>query len=359
MSTFAVKVVTVIVEPHPNAQALEIARVADYLAVVGKGQFRTGDTVAYLPEGAVLPISLIEEMGLTGRLAGAAHNRVKAVRLRGALSQGLCLAARPNWRLGQDVAQELGVVKFEPPVPTALAGEVYALEPHERLNFDIENIKAYPDVFSDGEEVVFTEKIHGTFMLAIGLPQRLARQTPNGHAANGCFGVSSKGLMSRHLGLKHNSANQNNLYVKTACQSALVESLPRLAQRLDAPVLLLGEVAGAGIQDLAYGQPNGKPLLRIFAIVVDGRFVDHDEVAVMAAELNVERVPVLYRGPFDVALLAQYTDGLETISGQSAHIREGLVVTPVMERSHPILGRVALKSVSAAYLLRKGGTEYN
>jgi hypothetical protein len=41
------------------------------------------------------------------------------------------------------------------------------------------------------------------------------------------------------------------------------------------------------------------------------------------------------------------------------HIREGVVVTPVVEREDMRLGRVALKSVSEKYLLRKGGTEYS
>ena len=96
MSTFAVKVVPITIEPHPNADALELARVGDYRAVVKKGEFHSGDLVAYIPEGAVLPPELIEHMGLTGRLAGKDANRVKAVRLRGALSQGLCLACRPE-----------------------------------------------------------------------------------------------------------------------------------------------------------------------------------------------------------------------------------------------------------------------
>lgn len=32
---------------------------------------------------------------------------------------------------------------------------------------------------------------------------------------------------------------------------------------------------------------------------------------------------------------------------------------PVVERIDPLIGRVCLKSISADYLLRKGGTEYN
>ena len=39
--------------------------------------------------------------------------------------------------------------------------------------------------------------------------------------------------------------------------------------------------------------------------------------------------------------------------------REGVVIRPHDERRHDIIGRVILKSVSDAYLLRKNGTEHN
>ena len=55
MSTFAVHVVRVAIEPHDNADALEIARVGDYRSVVRKGQFQSGELVAYIPEQPVLP----------------------------------------------------------------------------------------------------------------------------------------------------------------------------------------------------------------------------------------------------------------------------------------------------------------
>jgi RNA ligase (TIGR02306 family) len=89
MSTFKVTAEKLVIHPHPNADALELAQVGLYRAVVPKGQYKTGDVAIYIPEQAVLPDELIEEIGLTGRLAGKDKNRVKAVRLRGELSQGI------------------------------------------------------------------------------------------------------------------------------------------------------------------------------------------------------------------------------------------------------------------------------
>lgn len=101
MSTLRVTAEVLTVHPHPNADALELAQVGLYRAVVAKGVYRTGDVAVYIPEQAVLPLALVEELGLTGRLAGGNSDRVKAVRLRGELSQGIvCRPMRspaPTW----------------------------------------------------------------------------------------------------------------------------------------------------------------------------------------------------------------------------------------------------------------------
>jgi RNA ligase (TIGR02306 family) len=90
MSSFSVPVIRIRgIEPIANADAIELAVVGDYRSVVRKGQFTAGSLAVYLPEASVLPDSLIEELGLVGKLAGGARNRVKAIRLRGCLSQGI------------------------------------------------------------------------------------------------------------------------------------------------------------------------------------------------------------------------------------------------------------------------------
>ena len=101
------------------------------------------------------------------------------------------------------------------------------------------------------------------------------------------------------------------------------------------------------------------PGFRVFAIVVEGRFLNDDELESCLRELGLERAPVLYRGPFSTEKVAEFTTGKESVTGTEAHLREGIVITPQIEQTHPQLGRLALKSVSEAYLLRKGGTEYS
>jgi RNA ligase (TIGR02306 family) len=76
------------------------------------------------------------------------------------------------------------------------------------------------------------------------------------------------------------------------------------------------------------------------------------------AEYRFQRVPVLYRGPWSREVADRLVDGPETVSGKATHRREGIVIRSATERRDVKLGRVQLKHISAAHLLRKGGTEY-
>src|SRR5688572_15591160 len=106
MSTFAVTIERIAeVEMHTNADRLEMAKVASmsYQFVIGKGQFKPGDLVIYFPIDSLLPQNVITAIGLEGKLSGAEKNRVKTVRLRGAISQGVVAEPAlllPDWKDG-------------------------------------------------------------------------------------------------------------------------------------------------------------------------------------------------------------------------------------------------------------------
>lgn len=355
MSTFQVTVYPIAISEHPNADAIEIAVIGGYRSVVKKGQFREGDLVAYIPEGAVVPEAILAEMGLTGKLAGSAKNRVKALRLRGQLSQGICYPARPGWEVGQDVQQELGISKYVPPIPTEFAGQIANVGQDNILGYDIENWKKFPDILQEGEPVVFCEKIHGTFTCVGVLPSEI-----EGH---GDVVVCSKGLGQQGLAFKMNAENSRNIYVRVTRALSLDERIKQDPEfPKDQPVYLFGETFG--VQDLRYGAKTDRDEtigFRVFDIYIGtprrGRFLNDAELDAACDRLGVQRVPVLWRGPFSVQAMEEYTDGRETVSGQQLHIREGIVIRPQVERQDhnlPVNGRVQLKSVSANYLLRKG-----
>jgi len=336
MSTFAVLVRRIEVFPHPNADLLDLAKVDDYHCVVKKDQFKTGDLIAYIPEASLVPAALVEEMGLTGRLAGPEKNRVKAVKLRGAVSQGLVLPARPQWQEGDDVTAELGIIKWIPPIPVHMSGELAPAPDDWHGYTDIENIKRYPAILQPGEEVVATEKVHGTCTL-LGL-------------LGGVRAMSSKGYGGGGTVIKE---DEKNLYWRMARKFNLFEKVEGLGN-----VMLFGETFGSGVQDLGYGTQKGEPSFFAFDISINGRYLDYDDFAKICAERGIPMAHVLYRGSFGPETLAQ-TGGVETISGKAAHMREGIVIRPIKERYEHDIGRVLLKSVNETYLLRGGeATEF-
>ena len=350
MATFESKVHALQIEPHPNADRLELAAIGGFRCVVGKGTFVNGDLAAYIPEGAICPDWLIEKLGLEGKLAGSKKNRVKAVKLRGALSQGLvCPVEDGKIRdhevsLGDTVTELLEIVKYEPPIPFAMQGQVLPLH-GATIRYDIENIKKFPDEFEENEPVVMTEKLHGTWCCMGWHPD-------HGHM------VSSKGMADKGLGLALNEENEHNLYVMTfRAHEEAFETARERRGTPDAPFYILGEVHGKGVQDLHYAEP--KPFFRVFDVYVgqpgQGKYLRHDQVESLLQGL-FPLVPLVYRGPFSTKTLLEMTDGRSMLGG---NLREGLVVKPAIERESFEFGRVILKSVSGAYLTRRGGTEYN
>ncbi|MET7606812.1 RNA ligase (ATP) [Streptomyces avermitilis] len=354
MSTLRVTAEVLTIHTHPNADALELAQVGLYRAVVAKGAYRTGETAVYIPEQSVLPAGLIEELGLTGRLAGSGSDRVRAVRLRGELSQGI--VCRPKALAdvdlaravadGTDFAELLGITKWVPPIPPTMSGEIESVP--DLLHWvDIENIQRYPDIFTPGEPVVVTEKLHGTACLVTYL------------ADEDRVHVSSKGFGAKSLALKE---DPRNLYWRAVHGHGVAQAAARLAERLGARrVGIFGEVYGAGVQDLTYGADGRRDTLgyAVFDVSaeIDGEVRWLDAADRLEGELPL--VPRLYEGPYDIDRVLEIASGRETVSGRGLHLREGVVIRSATERRSPVTGgRAIAKAVSPAYLTRKGGTEY-
>lgn len=191
MSNFEVKVYKLKIEPHTNADTLEIACIDGYKSCVRKSEFKTGDLGVYIPEASIVPEWMLEKMNLVGKLSGSQKNRVKIIKLRSQISQGLIYPLIPfegKWMLetvqapikfphpsnkpttllipvteGQDVADILGIRKYEPAIPSQLGGNRTKQIGSDKTikNWDVENIKKYHKVLEEGEEVVATEKLHG------------------------------------------------------------------------------------------------------------------------------------------------------------------------------------------------------
>lgn len=339
MSTLTVQAHQLTIEPHPNADRLEIAKIGGYTSVVGKGQFLSGETALYIPEQAIVPAELLTEMGLEGKLAGSNHDRVKAARLRGVVSQGLVYAPPFPIEPNVDYAPQLGITKWEPPVPIEMAGKADPSPVTIPRMTEIENIKAFPNTISQGELVTVTEKIHGTCAIY--------------HYEDGCLYVASKGVAKRGL---HLLPDAKNLYWRVAREYDIEDYLASCARIFDnKSVTLYGEIYG--VQDLKYGKSKGAVGFVAFDLRINGNPVS---VSVFKAYVSLPTVPIIAENiPYDYSTIQELTSGAEQLTGNELHIREGVVVRPDLEWTDEAGQRVIFKSISDEYLFRGGEqTEY-
>jgi RNA ligase (TIGR02306 family) len=387
MSTFSCPVVRVAeVTNHPNADRLSIVRLEGlgYTCISGKledgsPRYKAGDFVVYIPSASVLPEWLLKEMDFwndetgKGTLAGSDGNRVKPLKLRGIFSEGVLYPVQfapdaagfggvqvcyeystgvgeyQEVNVGDDASEFLGITKWEPPIPTHMAGEVASLG-DVTVRYDFDRWESVPDIFDAGEHVVATEKLHGTCTAIRFIP---SLNHPEMFGSRGEIIIYSKGLGAQGLAFKNVPENVNNLYVRQLNRllDAGFESKLRQMSSLNggATVTVMGETFGASVQDLGYGLKE--PEFRVFDIALDNGWIDPVSMPGRAAILGLTPVPVLYDGAFDVAAIEQVRDGTSTLGG--SHVREGVVVRAVNTIYHPVHGRRIAKFISPSYLLRK------
>ena len=326
MSNFSCPVITVgPVRKHENADTLDITKVGDFPVVVRRGEIKEGDKCVYIPIDSIVPSS-DPRFAWLGK-----HTRIRAARLRGVFSMGLLIPADNDMCVGDDVAQRLGITKWEPPEPPTIMGGETIKHPSWMLFYtDIDHLRKYPDVLKEGEEVVITEKIHGC-------NSRFAYR-------DGQLWVGSHKTMKK--------MDENNLWWKIAKEYDLENKLKNYPD-----LILFGEVYGS-VQDLSYGVEKGKNKFVAFDIFDfnAGGYLSYEKFESITTTLDVPIAPVLYRGPWKNELKGVYGGGKSTLGD---NISEGFVVRPVIERYDEKCGRVVLKYISEDYLCRKGGTEFH
>lgn len=391
MSHFEVPVVRITkVEDHPNADRLSLVYFREFITISAKledGSHRhsEGDLIIYVPEGAVVPEYLLkqgfwDENKSKGILAGSKGNRVKAIKLRDVMSQGIMFPVEPITDSpeheffrgadgvihnhegtakpvieGDDVAEFLSVVKYEPPIPASMSGQVRGT-PIYLPKHDVENIKKYPDYFKETDNIVITEKIHGT-MTGIGFDPRVSDEP---------F-VFSKGLGAKGMVFKRED-NESNLYVQMLIKEGYIDRLKiitlnylKMTRNItdieNESVYFFGETYGKGVQDLHYDGMNAANL-RLFdmCFLENGEYVWVDMLKFLECchMSGVPFVPYLHEGrAYDMKLLRdKYRDGSSELGN---NIKEGIVIRKTDE--HKSSERLVLKDISDDYLTRKGGTE--
>lgn len=315
------------VKPHPNADKLSIAVIGGWQCCVPKDRYKAGDLITYIPPDSVLPAELSDRFGVTAYLS---NGRVRAIKLRGEPSFGLVV--EPLGAEGENVAEQLGITKFQPPIRYS-GGDMLPEHPMFARYTDIENMRHFTTVIADGEEVVVTEKIHGTNCRVGVITGRSACGTRRGESQR--FAGSKTAARAETPG---------SLYWFPWSIPGVEAFVSRY---LGDQVILFGEVYGK-VQSLRYGIP-GRIAYRAFDLMVDGKYLDYDTFNTVCDHHGVETAPLVYRGPFSLEKIRELSSGKSLVPGAD-HIREGVVVKPAIERTDPAIGRVILKYVSDEYL---------
>ena len=369
MSTHRVEVVSIeAIIPHPNADRLELVQVKGWQCVTGKGNFKIGDRAVYLPVDSVLSAELETELFPPDSKIKLHKSRIRSIKIRGTISQGMVIPAAEILpadlavEVGDDVADFLGVTKYEPPEAEFQAGPSNPKKggksqtnPNFSKYTDIENVKNFPRAFAEGEMVYMSEKMHGT-SARYGYVPRFYGDTASGALRrlwDRFVGIFRGGdalydyvFGSRNVQLQDGRKGpfyKENVYAKIGEQF-------RFEDILEAGECVYGEIVGSGIQkNYAYGCAESEHKFFAYDVMVDGRWLNHREFAQFCDSRNIPRVPELYVGPYSKAVELQHRDGDSTVGGQK--IREGVVIKPVVEDNILGGGRLVLKSISDAYYL--------
>jgi len=199
----------------------------------------------------------------------------------------------------------------------------------------IQNMRNYPRVFEIGEEVVLTEKIHGT-NVRLGITDGVHKAGSHKHMR--------KEMTPEEMAV--------NWYWYPWTVPAIAEMMEALGKD-HKQVSVYGETFGS-VQFLRYNA-DGKLDFRVFDIMLDFKVVGYDEMTAICETFGVQTAPLIARIPFDLEVIKSHAEGSTIVNG-ATHMREGVVVRPVVERKHPKIGRVILKFVSDTYLFNKKAT---
>lgn len=108
------------IRPIENADAIECVVILGWTVVAKKGEFKVGDKCIFFEIDSILPNE--EKYSFLDYKEEYNGYRLKTVRLRGQLSQGLALPINifdipEDIEVGTDLTEQLKIRKYEPPVP--------------------------------------------------------------------------------------------------------------------------------------------------------------------------------------------------------------------------------------------------
>ena len=321
------------VQPIEGADLIEVATVKGWKLVIKKGEFTIGDHAVYCEIDSFLPVK--EEFEFLRkssfrRMGEQEGFRLKTMRMRGQISQGLLLPIKLldgyTYQLGEDVAARLGVIKYEPPMPAALGGIAKGLFPSFIPKTDEERIQNLSKEFESYKKHNFyvTEKLDGSSVTY--------------YMNEGLFGVCS-----RNLDLEESA---DNSFWKVAAKENIAAKLAAIGRNL----AIQGELIGEGVQGNPYGL-RGQTVRFFNAFDIDAyKYLGLDEFNALITSLELQTVPILdlhYTLPATLDEMLTIADGVSVLSPQGKSVeREGLVIRSTDRK-------ISFKVISNKFLLNE------
>lgn len=319
-STHKCEIVPVVLEPHPNADTLSIVRPFGYTVCV-----RTEDWVNRKLAAYVVPDSMVDTRRPEFSFLAKDENlyqRIKVKKLRGIVSQGLLVPAPEGSKIGDDVVEQLGIMRYEEPDTIDTSGEFENGPFSLNQKYDLDSFYRYgKEVFKEGEPLLVREKINGSNSFYIYAEDRIWCASRRG------FKVKDPKSMWWQV----------------------LDKQPEIYEwcKNNPGFRLYGEVYGH-VKGMLYG-PQKKIRFAAFDIMNDkGHWLNPEEAQNLSP--NIPWAPmVAHLYPYNFEELIMLADGPSLIDG-AGHFREGVVVEPFETRWHYKIGRVKLKIVSNTYL---------
>jgi RNA ligase (TIGR02306 family) len=319
------------VESIENADSLEKATVMGWQVVAKKGEFKPGDLCVFVEIDSVLPEKPEFEFMRPRKF------RVKTVRLRGVLSQGIAfpltiLPEGTEITEGLDVSEIVGVTHYEKPVPGGqTGGKVRSNFPPYVSKTDEPRIQSNLDLLDEmkGLECVATVKINGTSATYI--------------LKDGDYHVCSRNNSFK----LDDPDNEKNVYIQIGKKYDMKTKLESMGGNF----AIQGEIAGPGIQK----NPLGLKELELFVFNIYDidlqKYMDSAQMNRMCFSLGLKPVPIDIFFKFDHTLEDLLDMAQGRYYGTQQNPREGIVIRPVTEMFSGVLrGRMSFKVLNNTYL---------
>jgi RNA ligase (TIGR02306 family) len=342
-----------VIQPIPDADAIEVVVVGGWKVVSKKGEYKPGDFCVYCEIDSFLPIR--EEFEFLRKssykkMGDQEGFRLKTIKLRGQVSQGLILPltvlegedemkigiSQQPWgsqlqlgpyddalviEEGVDVSELLGIVKYEPPIPAELSGKVKGGFPSFIPKTDEERVQNLTNEYEGWKDKTFyvTEKLDGS--------------SATFYFKDGVFGVCSRNLELLET--------DDNTFWKVARQLDLENKMRDFGLNIS----IQGELIGEGIQGNPY-KIKGQTVRFFNLFDIDNQ--EYHDLIMMEGVCNrfgIKTVPILDRNftlPTTVDEVLLYSDGKSELNPNVN--REGVVI-----RSQD--RKISFKAISNKFLL--------